>query len=225
MVSDAHIRGHDDDGVFETGHAAPVVGQAAVVEHLQQDVEGIGVRFFDFVEQDDGVRLAAHGLGELAAFFVAYISRRRAHEPRHVVAFLVFAHVDAGDGFFVVEEHLGEGFGQLGFAHAGRTEEDERADGAVGVAGGRRDCGARVGYGAHGFVLPDEAFVQFVFEEQQFVFFALQHAGHGDAGPAGHYFGDVVGGDLLVGQAVFFGQLAQFFFGAFEQRVLGWSSP
>ena len=45
------IRGHDDDGVLEVGGTALVVGQTAIVENLQQDVEDIGMGLLDFVEQ------------------------------------------------------------------------------------------------------------------------------------------------------------------------------
>jgi len=46
-----HVRGHDDDRVAEIHRPPLVVGQATVVEHLQQDVEDIGVRLLDLVEQ------------------------------------------------------------------------------------------------------------------------------------------------------------------------------
>ena len=49
----ADVAGHDDDGVLEIHGAALAVGDAAVVEHLQQDVEDVVVRLFDLVEQDD----------------------------------------------------------------------------------------------------------------------------------------------------------------------------
>ena len=63
-----HARGadvgrHNDDAVFEIDLTPLGVGQAPVVEHLQQQVEDVGVRLFDFVEQHDGVRPAAHGFG------------------------------------------------------------------------------------------------------------------------------------------------------------------
>ena len=93
--------------------------------HLQQDVEDVGVRLFDFVEEDDGVGTAAHGLGELAAFVVADVAGRRADETRDGVLLHVLAHVDADHGLLVVEEEFGEGAGGFGFADAGGAEEDE----------------------------------------------------------------------------------------------------
>jgi hypothetical protein len=54
---------------------ALAVGQAAVVEHLQQHVEHVVVRLLDFVEQDHAVRTAANArLGQIAAFLVAHIA-------------------------------------------------------------------------------------------------------------------------------------------------------
>ena len=76
------VRGHDQHGVLEVDRAALAVGEAAVVEHLEQDVEHVGVRLLDLVEQDDRVRPAAHRLGELAALVVADVAGRRADEPR-----------------------------------------------------------------------------------------------------------------------------------------------
>ncbi len=42
--------------VFLKDTATLAVGQAAVVEHLQQDVEDVGVGLLHLVEQDHGVR-------------------------------------------------------------------------------------------------------------------------------------------------------------------------
>jgi cobalamin biosynthesis protein CobT len=47
----AEVRGQDDQRVAEVDRAALPVGQAAVVEHLQQHVEHVGVRLLDLVEQ------------------------------------------------------------------------------------------------------------------------------------------------------------------------------
>ena len=71
----ADVRGHDDDRVLEVHPVAEAVGQVAVLEHLQQDVEQVRVRLLDLVEQHDRVRVALHLLGELPALFVADVSR------------------------------------------------------------------------------------------------------------------------------------------------------
>ena len=66
---------HDEHDVREVDGAALAVGEAAVVEHLQQHVEHVGVRLLDLVEEHDRVGPAAHRLGELAALLVADVAR------------------------------------------------------------------------------------------------------------------------------------------------------
>ena len=41
----AQVRGHDDQGVAEIHRAALAVGQAAVVQHLQQNIKDIRMAF------------------------------------------------------------------------------------------------------------------------------------------------------------------------------------
>ena len=76
---------------------------------------------------------AADGLGELAALVVADVAGRRADEAGDGVPLLVLGHVDPDHRALVVEHELGERTGELGLADAGRAEEDERADRAVGI--------------------------------------------------------------------------------------------
>ena len=142
-VRRAQVAGQDQQRVAEVDRAALAVGEPAVVEHLQQDVEDLGVRLLDLVEQYDGVRPAPHRLGELAALVVADVAGRRADQPRHRVLLGVLAHVDADDRPLVVEQEVGQRLGQLGLADAGRAEEQERAGRPVRVG----DAGARAAYG------------------------------------------------------------------------------
>src|SRR5262249_32396228 len=76
----ADVRGHDDDRILEIHLMAKVVSELAVVEYLQKDVENIRMRLLDFIEEHDRIWFAAHRFGQLAAFFIAYIARRRADE-------------------------------------------------------------------------------------------------------------------------------------------------
>ena len=156
----ADVGGHDDDGVFEVDGAALAVGEAAVVEDLEQDVEDIVVGLFDFVKENDGVGAAADGFGELAALFKADVSGRGADEAGDGVFLLVFGHVDADHGAFVVEQELGEGAGEFGFADAGGAEEDERADGFGGIFEAAAGAHDRVGDSVDGLILADDAAVE-----------------------------------------------------------------
>ncbi len=121
----AHVGGHYDDGVLEVDHTALVVGEAAVVKHLKQDVEHVGMGFLDFVEQHHGVRLASDGLCQLAPLVISNISRRRSHEAADGMFLLILAHVDSGHHVFVVKEVFGQCLGQLGLSDSGCAEEDE----------------------------------------------------------------------------------------------------
>src|SRR6266404_4338991 len=72
------VRGHDNDRVLEIDLAALAVGEAPVIHDLQQDVEHVRMRLFNFVEEHNCVWMPPHLLGELSAFVVADVSRTRA---------------------------------------------------------------------------------------------------------------------------------------------------
>ena len=198
----ADVGGHDDDGVLEVDGAALAVGQAAVVEDLQQDVEDVGVGLFDFVEKDDAVGPAADGFGELAAFLEADVAGRRADQAGDGVLLLVLGHVDADHGVLVVEEKLGERARQFGFADAGGAQEDEAADGPVGVLEAGAGALHGIGDGLHGFVLADHAVVKLFGQVQELLQLAFEQFGDGDAGPAADDFGDVLFVHFFLEQAL-----------------------
>ena len=129
----------DQDGVLEVDDSSLAVGQTSVIEHLQQDVEDLWMRLLDLVQQDDRVRTAPHGFGELSALFISDVSRRRTDEPGDGVLLAVLAHVDAHHGVRIVEQEVRECLRQFGFADAGGSKEQERARGPIWVS----DTGAR----------------------------------------------------------------------------------
>ncbi len=141
QVPRADVRGHDDDRVLEVDRVAEAVGQLAVFKHLQQDVEDIRMRLLDFVEQDDRVRRALHALGELAAFFVAHVSRRRADQLRDRVLLHELRHIEADQRLLAAEHELRQGARDFGLADAGRSEEQEASQSAGSGSSGRRGCG------------------------------------------------------------------------------------
>src|SRR5690625_29476 len=193
----AEVRGEDDDDVAEV-HGAPLaVGEPAVVEQLEEDVEDLGVGLLHLVEQDDGVGPAAHRLGELAALLVADVARRGTDEPRDRVLLGVLAHVDAHDGALVVEEEVRQGLGQLGLADAGGPEEEEGPGGPVGVGqpGPRAPHGG--GHGAHRARLADEPPADDVPHAEQLLGLPLEQPADGDAGPRGDDLGALVRGDAV----------------------------
>ena len=89
--------------VFLKSGPALRVGEATVVQNLEQDVEDVRVCLLDLVEEEHCVRLAADGLGELPALVVAHVARWRADQPRNRMLFHVLAHVDAHHRIVIVE--------------------------------------------------------------------------------------------------------------------------
>src|SRR5215216_3669723 len=100
----------------------------AVFKNLQQDVEDVGMRLLDFVEQDDRVRIALHLFGELTTLFVPDVSRRRSDQLRDGVLLHVFRHVKANQRVLAAEQELRERARELRLADAGRAKEHEAAD-------------------------------------------------------------------------------------------------
>ncbi len=101
------------------------VREPAIVQHLEQHIEDIVVGFLDLVEEHNAIRTAADRFAELAAFFVAHITRRRADKSRDGVLLHVLAHVNAHHGVLVVEQEFGQGASGFGFAPAGRAKKNE----------------------------------------------------------------------------------------------------
>ncbi len=96
-----------------------------MVHHLQQDVEQVGVRFFDFVEQQDAMRMLIHAVCQQPALVEAHIAGRRADQPAYRMALHVFRHVEAKQ----LDAHdVGQRAGHFGFADAGWTREQIAAD-------------------------------------------------------------------------------------------------
>src|ERR1044071_5747804 len=68
------------------------IRQLSFLENLQQHVHDVRMRLCDFVEEHHGIWLAPHLVGELSAFFVIYLTRRRTDHARPFFPPQVFAH-------------------------------------------------------------------------------------------------------------------------------------
>ena len=62
-VARAHVARHEEHDVAEVRGFSVVVGELAVVHHLQEDVEHVGVGLLDLVEQEHRVRRLGDGVG------------------------------------------------------------------------------------------------------------------------------------------------------------------
>src|SRR3546814_5864678 len=82
-----------------------MIGQAAMVHHLQQYVEQVGMRLFDLVEQQHAMRNLVDRVGEQAALIITDIARRRPDQAADRMALHIFGHVEALERS---EEHTSE---------------------------------------------------------------------------------------------------------------------
>ena len=127
----AQVARHDEQRVLEVDRHALGICDPAIIQDLQQHIEDIRMCLFHFIEQDDGVRIAAYGLGQLTALIISDISRRSADQTSHAVLFHIFAHIDAHDMGLTVKQLFSQCLGHLGLAYAGRTQEQKAADRAI----------------------------------------------------------------------------------------------
>ena len=180
------------------------VGEAPVIQHLQEDVEDFRMGFLHLVQQDHRVRPAPHRLGEIAPLLVTHVSRRRTDEPRHGVLLHEFRHVDARHGVFGVEQKLCQCLGQLRLAHPGGSQEEERAVGPVGI--GEPGAGAADGVGnrTKRLLLADHAGLQKALHPDELLPLPLEHLGHRDAGPLGDHLGNLFVGHAVTNERRFF---------------------
>ena len=130
-LTSAHVGRHDNHGVAEVDRLALAVGKAALLEHLQQDVEDVGVRLFDLVEQHDRVRMATHSLGKLAALVVTHITRRATNELGNLELAAELRHVKADERVLAAKQILGKRLCKLGLTGTRRAQEDERTAGTT----------------------------------------------------------------------------------------------
>ena len=64
-------------------------------------------------------------LGQVTAFLVSHVTRRRADQACHGVLLHELGHVEAHHGLIRVEQKFGQRLGKFGFANARWTEEQE----------------------------------------------------------------------------------------------------
>ncbi len=108
-----------------------MIGQLAIVHHLKQDVEQIGMRLFDLVEQQHAMRLLVDRIGQQPTLIVANIARRSADQATDRMAFHIFGHVETLQRD---AKYRGKLPRYLSLADTGRAGEQVVADRLVGIA-------------------------------------------------------------------------------------------
>ena len=145
--------------------------------------------------KNNRIGTAAHCFGKLSALFVAHISGRCAHQPADVVPLHELAHVQLDERLFAAKEELGQNFGQLRLADAGRAQEDEAADGALWILQPGASAPHRLADRLDRFILADDPFMELFFHSQQPLPLFTAHSIDRHTGPHRDDLGDIVGGD------------------------------
>ena len=151
----------------------------------------------DLVEEDDGVGFASHCLCQLSTLIVAHIARRCTNQTGDTVFLLIFRHIDTCHHRLVVEQVVCQGLGEFGLTDTRRTQEDERGNRALRILQACTTSAHGVRDGCDRLVLTNYTFVQFCFEVQQFLTFALHHLRDRDASPARYHLCDIIGCHFL----------------------------
>ena len=174
-----------------------------VLEDLEEDVEDLRMGLLDLVEEHHRVALAPDGLGQLAALVEPDVAGRRPDEAADVVALHELAHVDLDERVLAAEHELGERLGELRLPDAGRPEEDERADRALGILEPGAGPANGLGDDPDRLLLADDPVVERVLHVEQPLRLLLGDAGDRDAGPHRDDLGDL----LLVDRRLVAGDL------------------
>ena len=114
--------------------------------------------------------------------------------------------------FSLVEQGFRQRLGQFRLAHAGGTQEQEGADGTVGVLDTGTAAEDGLADAVDRFVLADDSLVEDVVQVQQLLPFALHELCHGNAGPAFDDEGDLAVGDTVTQQAALLALVGDVFF-------------
>ena len=105
-----------------------------VIQHLEQDIEYVRMRFFHFVEKEPRNKgIAPHLLRQLAAVVKANISRRGGTDQLgNGMSLHIFRTYRSDQRIFRSEHGLCQRLAQFCFPNARRSQEQERSDGPLG---------------------------------------------------------------------------------------------
>ena len=182
------VGGHHQHDVAEISLTPVVIGQRAVVHHLQQQVKDVRMRFLDFVQQQHRVRMLDDRIGQQTALIEAYVSRRRANQATHRMAFHIFGHIETqqlnAHRFRQLDSHFR-------FTHPGRARKQEGAHRAMLVAKTRAAHLNSFGQRVDGFILAEYQHFQTVAKRFQRIAIALGDAFLRDTRNACHHGFDI----------------------------------
>ena len=119
----------------------------------------------------------------MAALLVAYISGRGADQSGDVEFLHVLAHIQLNERLGITEQLLCQSLGQQGFAHTGRAEQGESADGTPRIFQVRAGPTEGLAKGRHRLALANNDLGHLALDCEQTLHLPLFHALERDARP------------------------------------------
>ena len=166
-----------------------------VIEDLQQHVEDLVVGLLDLVQQNQAVRLAPDGIGELATVVVADVARGCPDQSGDAVTLHELRHVET-DHVLVGSEHkLREGPSQLRLAHPCGPQEHEYTNGPTRILEPRAGTAHGLRQRFDRLVLPHDTVVDRFLHLQQALGFLRRDLHQRNARPHRDDLRDVLMGD------------------------------
>ena len=170
QILGSDIGGHDQDRIFKVYGTALGVGDTAVIEYLQQNVEDVRMRFLDLIEQNNRIWFSAHCLGQLAA---------------------LLTHIDSNHVVLIVKQLFCQRFRKLCFTDTGRSKEQERTDRFCRILDSGFGTDDRIRNLGDCFILADNSRVKFIFQAEDLSSLAFGQFCNRDSGPAGDNSGNL----------------------------------
>ena len=149
------IAGENDDTVLKTYPISLPVRQHTVFQNLQQHIQHIGVRFFNFIQQHHRCGVLADAFGKLTTLSIACVSGRRANQAGNGMLLHIFAHIKPQQGLLVAKQGPCQSAGQAGLSHTGRSAKKKAGHRPLSAAK-QMIASQRVGDGTNGLRLADD---------------------------------------------------------------------
>ena len=141
-----------------------MICQCAVIHHLEQDVEHIRMRLFDFVQQQHAMRMLIHAISQKSALIEPDIAWRRANQAGYCVFFHVFGHVKTQQ---LDPKGICQLFGHFGFTNTCWPREEIVPNGLFWFPQTRAGQFDRRGQGLDRFVLAEHHALECFFQIAQ----------------------------------------------------------
>ena len=186
-----HIRSHYYNRIFEINHPTLIISQAAIIKHLQQYVENIGMSFLHLIKQNHRIWFATNSLCQLSTLIISYISRRCSNQSGSTKLLLIFTHINTSHHIFIIKQIISQSLCQLCLTHTCGSKKNKRANWSSWIAKPCPITPYSIRNSSNSLFLSHHTLVKFIFQIKQLLTFALHHFAHRYAGPSSHHIGNI----------------------------------